>query len=176
MHIGEAGGVEVGEIAVEIMRVGPIAEGDRRQVQPRKSAIGLIEHVDADFFLHHIALVAQILIVHFQSAHAVGFKPQNPLERIGRHRFKIIRNVVVRRAVQESAGGIDELYMHHLGSVFRPLKHHVLEQVRESAASTRLEAKSNLVIDAEGNQRRHPNRRNHHSQCVFECSAFDRYV
>src|SRR5260370_30157425 len=66
--------------------------------------------------------------------------------------------------------------MHQSGAVFRPLKHHVLEQVRESASSTRLEAKPNLVIDTDGHQRCRPIRRNHHSQSVFEYSAFDRYV
>src|SRR5712692_8841968 len=37
LHVGEAGGVEIGEIAVKIVSVGPIAEGDGRKIEPRKT-------------------------------------------------------------------------------------------------------------------------------------------
>src|ERR1700757_4107009 len=49
LHVGKVGGVEVVKIAVEIMRVGPIAEGDGRHVEPRETAVRLVEDVDADF-------------------------------------------------------------------------------------------------------------------------------
>ena len=64
LHVGERGGVEIGEIAVEIVRVGPVAKGDGRKIEPRKAAVGLVHHVDADFFLHDVALIAQIFVVH----------------------------------------------------------------------------------------------------------------
>jgi hypothetical protein len=69
----------------------------------------LVEHVDAHFFFHDVALVPQILVVHFEGAHAVGLQPQNALQGVRGHRFVVIRDVVVRRAVQHAAGRIDEL-------------------------------------------------------------------
>ena len=84
LHVGERGGVEVVKVAVKIVRIGPIAKRHGRQIEPGKAAVGLIEHVDANFFLDDVALVAQIFIVHFQGAHAVGFQPEQALERIRR--------------------------------------------------------------------------------------------
>ena len=99
LHIVQCCGIEIVEITIKIVRVGPIAEGHGRQVQPRKSAVGLIHHVNADFFFHYVALIAQIFIVHFQRTHSVGFEPEHALKRIGRHGFEIIGDVVIRGAV-----------------------------------------------------------------------------
>ena len=176
LDVVQRGRVEIVKIAVKIVRVGPVAVGDGRKIEPRKSAVGLIEDVDAHFFLHDVALVAQILVVHLEGAHAVGFEPQHALERVRRHRFVIVRDVVVRRAVQHAARGIDQLDVHHLAGVGRALKHHVLEQVRETAAAARLDAKSDVVIDAHGGHRRRAVRRNDHAQAVGQRHALDRNV
>ena len=104
LYVLERGGVQIGEIAVKIVRVGPVAKGDGRQIQPGKAAVGLVEHVDAHFFFHHVALIAQILVVHFQGAHAVGLEPQHALEGVRGHGFVIVGDVVVRRAIQNAAG------------------------------------------------------------------------
>ena len=172
LHVLERGGVEIGEIAVKIVRVGPVAKGHRREIEPGKAAIGLIQHVHANFFLDHVALIAQIFVVHLQGAHAVGLEPQHAFERVGRNGFVVVGDVVVRRAIQNAAGRIDQLDMHHLSGVFRALKHHVLEKVREAAAAARLQAKANVVIDAEGGHRRGAVRRYDHAQAIFEFGAF----
>ena len=104
LHVVERGGVEIGKIAVEIVRVGPVAKGHRRQIEPGKTAVGLIQHVDANFFFDDVALIAQILVVHFQGAHAVGLEPEHAFERVGRNGFVVVGDVVVRRAIQNAAG------------------------------------------------------------------------
>ena len=48
----------------------------------REAAVGLIEHVDAHFLFHDVALVAQIFVVHLERAHAVGLEPQDALQSI----------------------------------------------------------------------------------------------
>ena len=173
LHVAERGGVQIGEIAVEIVRVGPIAESDGRHVEPGKAAVGLVEHVDADFFLDDVALVAQIFVVHFQRAHAIGFEPQHAIEGVRGHRLVVVGDVVVRRAIEHAAGGIDQLDVHHFSGVLGALKHHVLEQVREAAAAARLEAKSDVVVDADGDDRSGAVRRDHHAQAVCESRALD---
>ena len=176
LHVAERGGVEVGEIAVEIVRVGPVAKSDGRHIEPGEAAVGLVEHVDADFFLDDVALVAQIFVVDLQGAHAIGFEPQHAFERVRGHRLVVVGDVVVRRAVEHAAGGIDQLDVHHFSGVLGALKHHVLEQMREAAAPARLEAKSDVVVDADGDDGRGAVRRDHHAQAVFKGRALDRYV
>ena len=150
MHVGERGGVEIGEITVEIVGVGPIAEGYRRKIQPRKAAVGLVHHVDADFFLHHVALIAEIFVIYLEGAHAIGFEPQDAFEGIRRNCLEIVRNIVMRGAIEQAAGGIDETDVLHFSGVFRTLKHHVLEQMGEAAAASRLETEADLIIHSDG--------------------------
>ena len=174
LHIVERGGVEIVEIAIKIVRVGPIAERHWRQVQPGKSAVRLIHHVDANFFFHYVALIAQIFIVHFQRAHAVGFKPQHAFQCIGRHGFKIIGDVVIRGAVQQAAGSVDQANVFHLAGVFRALEHHVLKKVRKTAAAARLKAEADLIVNADGDERRGMVGRDDDSQAVGEFCVLDR--
>ncbi len=75
LDVVQSRGVEIVEIAVKIVGVGPVAIGDRRKIEPGKSAVGLVEHVDAHFFFDDVALVAQIFVVHLERAHAVGLEP-----------------------------------------------------------------------------------------------------
>ena len=173
LHVGERGSVEIGEIAVEIVGVRPVAERDGRKIEPRKAAVGLVHHVDADFFLHHVALIAEIFIVHFERAHAVGFKPEDAFEGVRGHGFKIIRDVVVRGAVEHAAGRIDQANVLHLSGVLRALEHHVLEKMREPAAAVRLQAKTNLIIDADRDEWRGTVRRRDHAQAVGERRVLD---
>ena len=173
LHVGERRGVEIGEISVEIVRVGPVAKRDGRQIEPRKAAVRLVHHVDADFFLHHVALIAEIFIVHFERAHAIGFEPEDAFQRVRGHGFEIIRDVVIRRAVEHAARGIDQANVLHLASVLRTLKHHVLEKVREPAAAVRLQAKSNLIIDADRDEWRGTVRRRDYAQAVGERGVLD---
>ena len=132
------------------MRVGPIAKRHRRHVQPREPAVRLVHDVDADFFLHNVTLVFQILIIHFQGAHAVRFEPQHALQRIGRHGLVIIRHIIARRAVQQASAGIDQLDVLRLRGVSGALEHHVFEQMRKPAASPRFEPESDFVVHAHG--------------------------
>ena len=173
LDVLQSGRVEIVEIAVEIVGVRPIAIGDRRKIEPGKTAVGLIEDVDAHFFFHDVALVAQIFVVHLERAHAVGLEPQDALQRIRGHRLVIICDVVMRRAVQHAAGRIDQLDVHHLPGVGRALKHHVLEQVGETAAAARLDSKPDVVINAHRGHRRRAVRRNDHAQAVRQRRAFD---
>ena len=173
LHVGERGGIEVGKVTVEIVGVGPIAKSDWRKIEPGKTAVGLVHHVDADFFFHHVALIAQIFVVYFQSAHAIGFEPQNAFERVGGDGLEIIGDVVVGGAVEHAAGGIDEADVFHFSGVFGTLEHHVLEKMGEAAAAARLEAKADLIINADGDDGRGAVWRDDHAQAVGERGVFD---
>ena len=176
LDVIERGGVEIVKVAVKIMRIGPVTVSDGRKIEPGKSAVGLIEDVDTDFFLYDIALVAQILIVHLESAHAVGLQPQDAFECVRRHRFVVVRDVVVRRAVQHAAGGINELDVDHFAGVCRALKHHVFEQVRKSASPARFDSKTDVVVDPHCGHWRCVVRGNDDPQAVGKCHALDRNV
>ena len=164
------------EVAVKIVGVGPVAERHRRHVHPGKAPVRLVEHVDAHFFFHHIALVDQVFFVHFERAHAGGFQPQHALQRVRGHRFVIVGHVVVRRTVQHATRRIDELDVHHLAGVLRTLEHHVLKQVGKAAAPARLQPESDVVVHAHRHHRRRAVRRYHHAQTIAERRALNRYL
>ena len=63
--------------------------------------------------------------------------------------------------------------MLHLAGVFRALEHHVLEEVREAAAAVRLEAKADLIIDADGDEGRGTVGRRDDAQAVGERGVLD---
>ena len=164
LHVGERGGVEILEIPVEIVGVGPVAECDRWKIEPGKTAVGLIHNVDANFFLDYVALVAKVYVVNFEGPHAVGLKPQDALKRVRRHGLEIIGDVVICGAIQHAAGRVDEANVLHLAGVFRALEHHVFEQMREAAATARLQAKTDPVIDADGDEWSGAIGRGHHAE------------
>ena len=63
--------------------------------------------------------------------------------------------------------------MFHFSGVLGALKHHVLEEMREAAAAAGLEAKADLIIDADGDDGRGTVRRDDHAQAVGERGVFD---
>ena len=63
--------------------------------------------------------------------------------------------------------------MLHLSGIFRALEHHVLEQMRETAAAARLKTKADLIIDADGDDGRGTVRRCDHAQAVRERGVLD---
>ena len=63
LNVPEVRGIQVREIAVEIVRVGPVAKGNRWHVEPGESAVRFVHDVDADFFLYDIALIFQVFFV-----------------------------------------------------------------------------------------------------------------
>jgi hypothetical protein len=173
LNVSEGGGVKISEVAVEIVSVGPIAEGDRREIQPRKATVRLIHYVYADFFLDHIALVAQILVVYLQGAHAIRFEPEHSFECVGRDGFEIIGDVVIGGAIQHAAGRIDEADVFHFAGVFRTLKHHVLEKMGETASSAWFKAKTNLIVNADRDDGRGTVWRYDHTQAICQRGVFD---
>ncbi len=46
----------------------------------KKKPVGLIQHVDPNFFFDHVPLVLQILDGEIQRLHAIGLEPQHRVE------------------------------------------------------------------------------------------------
>ena len=135
------------------MGVGEALEGDLRQLQPGEGAVGPVEHVDPDLLLHHVDLVAEVLLGDRRRGHAVGLEEQRALQRLGRQRLEVVRVVLVRRAVERAAGGLHQPGVLHLRHVGRPLEHHVLEEVGEAGAPLGLVAHADVVEDAHRHDR-----------------------
>jgi hypothetical protein len=60
----------------------------------------------------------------------------------------------------------------HFAGIRGALKHHVLEKMREPAPSARLEAKTDLVVNANGDDRSAAVGRCDHSQTICEGGVF----
>ena len=147
-RVVHGGGLEVDEGPVAVVGVGEAVEGDLRQLQPGEGAVGPVEHVDPDLLLHHVDLVAEVLLGDRRRGHAVGLEEERPLQRLGRQRLEVVRVVLVGRAVEGAAGGLDQAGVLHLRDVRRPLEHHVLEEVGEPGAALGLVAHPDVVEDA----------------------------
>ena len=167
-------GLEVDEGAVAVVGVGEALEGDRRQLQPREAAVGPVEHVDPDLLLHHVDLVAEVLLGDRRRGHAVGLEEQRALERLGRQRLEVVRVVQVGRPVEGAAGGLHQPGVLHLRHVRRALEHQVLEEVGEPGAALRLVAHADVVEDADGHHRDAAVGGEHDAQPVVEREALHR--
>ena len=171
--IVDRGRIEVGEIAVEVVRVVPVFVGRHRQIDPREPAVWLVQHVDLDLVLDDLLLVLEVLDVDVERAHAIGFRPQHRLEHVRGNDLEIVREVEPRRSVQEPAVGLDEADERHLAEVGRALEHHVFEQVRKPGAILGFIAKADVVIHGHARGRRRHIAREDHFQPVGELVILD---
>ena len=97
------------------------------------------------FFLHRVALVVQVRLVHRQRTHAVGFQEQAEIELIGREGFEIIRAILRGGAVHVAAVVFHQDHVLALADVRRAFEHHVLEQVREAGMARPLVVRADVI-------------------------------
>ena len=154
LHVLERRRLELGEIAVEIVGVVPVRVRLLRQAEPLEGAVGLVQDVDPDLFADHVLLVLERFRRDLQRPHPVGLEPHRELERIGRHHLEVVRVVEPRRPVQRPAVLVDDADVLELADVSRPLKHHVLEQVRKTGPVPRLDAEPDAVHHLDHDHRR----------------------
>ena len=176
LHVGQGRGLQVLQVAVEVVRVVPVGVGVLRHVEPREPAVRLVQHVDLDLVHHHALLVGQVVLRDVEAAHAVGLGPECRLQRVGRQHLEVVGEVESRRSVQHTAVALDEPDELHLAEVGRPLEHHVFEEVRESGPVLRLHAKADLVVDRHDDRGRRGVARQHHLQAVGQRVGGDRDV
>ena len=108
---------------------------ERGQPLPPRT-VGLVVHRPTPFVLHHVTLRVELLLRHRrqQRAHPVGLEPERHRELVRWHRFKVIRAIKPGGTVERAARALNELEVLVRADMFRSLKQHVLEQVRESGA------------------------------------------
>ena len=143
----ERGGVEVLQVAVEVVGVVPVRVGVLRQVEPGESAVGPVQDVDLDLVLDDFLLVLEVVGRDREALHAVGLGPERGLERVRGDDLEVVGEVEAGRAVEDAAVGLDELDELHLPEVLRALEHHVLEEVGEAGAVLGLDAEADVVVD-----------------------------
>ncbi len=145
--------VEVVEVAVEVVRVVPVRVGVLRKIQPRESAVGLVEDVDLDLVLDDLLLVLEVVGVDREALHPVGLGPERGLEGVRRNDLEVVGEVEAGRAVEDSAVRLHELDELHLAEVLGALEHHVLEEVGEAGAVLRLDAEADVEVDRDHGHR-----------------------
>ena len=175
LHIVEVRRLELGEVAVEVVRVVPVRVRLLRQAEPLEGAVRLVEHVDADLFADHVLLVLQRLRRDLQRPHAVGLEPHRQLERVGRHHLEVVRVIEARRSVQRAAVLVDDADVLELGDVLGALEHQVLEQVREAGAALRLDAEADAVHQLDDDDRRRVVLADDDAQAVRQLLVDDRH-
>ncbi len=149
----EVGLLELGEVAVPVVRVGERVVQHRRQQDPGEAAVGPVEHVEADLLLDHVDLVAQVLLGDLGRPHAVGLEEQRALEAGGGQHHEVVGVVRVGGPVEGAAGGLHVPEVRELLQALAALEHQVLEEVREAGAPLRLGPEAHVVVHAHADDR-----------------------
>src|SRR6266576_5848882 len=99
---------------------------------------------------HDVLLGRKILLIELvdQISHAVRLEPERERQLVGRNRLEIIGAVEIGGAIVFAGTSAFEITEMLVGfHVSRPLKHHVLEEMREPGAARLLIRRPNVVPD-----------------------------
>ncbi len=166
----DGGRVEVGHAADDRVLVGVGREGGLVE-QLVQVAERLVVHPHPAFFLDHLALVHEGLLVDAQRAEAIGLHPQHQRQVLRRHGVPVDRRVFVRVGVGASAHRRHDRGVLLGLDVLRALEHHVFEQVREAGAPGALVLRADVVPELHVGDRRGPVRVQDHGQPVGQREA-----
>ena len=173
LHVLNRRGLNVRQVAVEVVGVEPVRVRALRQPEPFERAVRLVQHVDAHLFADDVLLVLQILGRDLQRTHAVRLEPHRELERVGRHQLEVVRVIEPRRPVQRAAVLVDDADVLELVDVLGALKHQVLEQMGEPGAIPRLDAEADPVHHFHRHHGRRMVLADHHTQAVRQFAVDD---
>ena len=101
-------------------------------------------------FLNSVALIVEILLGYFERPHPVTFEPKGEWKMTGRKGLEIVGSFGRSSAVHGSAGIEDVLEVAGLWDVFRPLKHHVFEEVGKPRPAWFFVTRANVVVKRDG--------------------------
>ena len=108
-----------------------------------------------------------------QIPHAIRLEPQRELDLVGGNGLEIVRAIEIRGAVQiAGAGAFQQLDVLIRRNVLRPLKHHVLEQMRETGAPRLFVGGADVVPEVDGDERQPVVLRQDHAQPVWQRIRF----
>ncbi len=140
----------------------------------RRFAVRLIVHAQPALFLHGVALIVQIGLVHRQRAHAVGFQKQPEIQLVGSEGLEVIGAILGGGAVHVAAVVFHQDHVLAFADVLGPFEHHVLEQMREAGAPGVFVVRADVVGDRNSVGRRGMIFGEHDAQAVVELVLLDR--
>ncbi len=146
-HVGDRGGLQVGDRADTRALVGMDGEGVLRDRQGLEASVGIGQHPLAQFLLDHSPLRLEVGVVDHQRAHPLGLSPQQALQVVGGDHVEVVGEVVGGGGVVQPAHVLGQT-VHVLGRhVLGGLEHHVLEQVGEARTAHRVVLGADAVED-----------------------------
>ena len=155
LHVRRLPGVQVVHRADDRVRVGEAARRVEGAVRLLEDDLHVRRVVDAQpaLLLHGLALVVEVRVGDGERAHAVGLEPEREVEPVRRHRLVVVGAVLGGAPVEAPAGPLEQRHVVALPHVLRALEHHVLEEVREAAASFDLTARADVIPDVDRHER-----------------------
>ncbi len=166
LGVVEARRLKLVEVAVAVVGVGERVEGDRRERDPGKPAVGPVQHVHPNLLLDHRDLVVQVLPGDPGRAHPVGLEEQRAFQPARGQQLVVVGVVRMCGSVEYAPGGLHVLRVFGLSDIFTALKHKMFKQVREAGPSLRLGAESHVIVDSHGDDGRRAIRSQHDAQPV----------
>src|SRR6185437_10113970 len=93
LHIPQRGLIQVTHGADYRVFIGEVVEGEVVDFQIR-FAVGLVVNAQSPLFLHRVALVIEVGLVHRQVSHAIGFQEQRQVKLVLGQHFEVIGAVL----------------------------------------------------------------------------------
>ena len=149
LHVLDFGRVEIRHRADQRVSIRETLQRIVRHAQgvDKRSHVRLIVEAQAALLLHRLLLVVQVRLRDGERAHAVRLEPEAEVEAIRREQVPVVRAVRLRGTVELAARALHVLKVLGFLHVGRALKHHVLEQVRETGAPRSLVSRAHIVPD-----------------------------
>jgi hypothetical protein len=116
--------------------------------------VRLVIDAQTTLLLDSVALIIQIGLIDRQRAHPVGFEEKHEIELVLGQDLIVVGEVLVRRAIHPAAVVQNQQEVLALADILRALEHHVLEEVREACAAGAFVARTHVVSDRDGDDRR----------------------
>ncbi len=170
LQVFQVSPVEVFDPADHRPGVGMAVRVGRRHHGFQGAAVGLVVHALAALVLDGFTLDFEFLLRDRvqEHAHAVGFKPQDRFQLVGRNGLVVIGAVRVGGAVQRAAGLLDDLEVLLVADVLRALEHHVLKEVGEAGTARVFAVRADVVGHINMHQRVGAVLVEHHGQTVVQ--------
>jgi hypothetical protein len=166
-HVFHAGRTQIGHRANDRVFIGKVFV--RKFVNGlERFPVRLIIDAEPSFLLNRVALIVEIVLRDRQGAHPIRFEEQCKVELVSGQGLVVHRSILAGRAVHRPAVHKHQIRMFVLSDVFGSLEHHVFEKVGESRVPLALVARSDVVVDDDGEYRRGMIFRDDDPQTVFE--------
>ena len=144
-RIIQRGGIEILNAANARPAVREIVESNFGQHDTLEQAIRRRENAGAILLLHHVAFCFEHFVIHHRKRHPFAVSPEHPFKILRGDGLEIVGPVGAIRSVARPADVCGQIVDHVVGHIHRLPAQNMLEQMREPAATFRIELAADFI-------------------------------